>query len=185
MDLHTAHAAALDWTRGIVAGITPAQLSLPTPCEGFDVETLLGHMVVGNHRFTAMAQGAPAASVPLEPEPNDNWSAAFDTSATAVGAAWRNPAALERMAELPMATVPGVVALGMHVVETLVHGWDLATATGQPNEMDADLCAVAWDNTRSVTDELRGPGGPFGPAVDVPVDASGTARLGAWLGRQP
>lgn len=185
MDLHDAHAAALDRTRKIVAGIGPAQLSLPTPCPEFDVQELLGHLVVGNRRFTAMAQGAPAASIPLEPGPIDDWSTAYDASADAVGTAWRDPAALERDAVLPMVTVPGVVALGMHVVETLVHGWDLATATGQPTEIDPDLCAVAWDNVQGVNDELRGPGGPFGPATEVASDAIPTDRLVAWLGRRP
>jgi uncharacterized protein (TIGR03086 family) len=89
------------------------------------------------------------------------------------------------MAELPIGAVPGVVALGMHVVETLVHGWDLAKATGQPTDIKPDLCAIAWDNVRGVNDDLRGAGRPFGPAVDVPGDASATDRLVAWLGRQP
>lgn len=185
MDLVTAHAAALDSTRRIVAGIDPTQLSLPTPCPDFDVEALLGHMVVGNHRFVAVAEGAPATSVPLEPEPTDDWSAAYDASATAVGAAWRDPAAHDRMAELPGMSVPGVVAHGMHVVETLVHGWDLAKATGQPTEIDPVLCTIAWDNVRGVDDDLRGAGRPFGSAIDVPGDASATDRLVAWLGRQP
>jgi uncharacterized protein (TIGR03086 family) len=185
MDLVAAHAAALDSTRRIVAGIDQAQLSLPTPCEHFDVEALLGHLVVGNRRFVAVAGGAPATSVPLEPEPTDDWSAAYDSSATAVGEAWRDPAALERIAELPIGSVPGVVALGMHVVESLVHGWDLAKATGQGTDIDPVLCAIAWRNVQGVNDDLRGAGRPFGSAIGVPDDAPATDRLVAWLGRQP
>src|SRR5690606_30226811 len=92
MELHEAHAAALERTRTIVAGIGADQLTLPTPCPDFDVQDLLGHLVVGNRRWAAMAQGAPAASIPLEPEPTDDWSAAYDDSATAAGEAWRDPA---------------------------------------------------------------------------------------------
>lgn len=73
----------------------------------------------------------------------------------------------------------------MHVVESLVHGWDLAEATGQPSDIDPDLCAVAWDNVQGVTDELRGAGRPFRPAIGVPDDAPAADRLVAWLGRQP
>ena len=185
MDLLAAHAAALDSTSRIVAGIDRAQLSLPTPCEDFDVEALLGHLIVGNRRFVAVAGGAPATSVPLEPEPTDDWSAAYDTTAIAVRDAWRDPAALERIAELPIGSIPGVVALGMHVVESLVHGWDLATATGQGTDIEPELCTIAWQNVQGVDDDLRGAGRPFGPAIEVPDHAPATDRLVAWLGRQP
>ena len=60
---------------------------------------------------------------------------------------------------LPFGEVPGAVALGIHTVEAIVHGWDLATATGQPAAIDPELCAVAWKPPRSfVDDSLRGPG---------------------------
>ena len=77
------------------------------------------------------------------------------------------------------------MAIGIHTVETIVHGWDVATATGQPAEIEPALCAVAWEHCAGIDDSLRRPGGPFGPAVDVPADASETDRLVAWLGRRP
>ncbi len=86
---------------------------------------------------------------------------------------------------LPFGAVPGAVALGVHTVEAIVHGWDLARATGQPTELDPDLCAVAWQNAKNIDDSFRGPGRPFGPAVPARSGATDTARLMAWLGRQP
>jgi uncharacterized protein (TIGR03086 family) len=115
----------------------------------------------------------------------DDAAAAYRSSAGAVSAAWHDPAALERPARLPIGDVPGEVALAIHTVETIVHGWDLARATGQPTEIEPELCAVAWEASKGIGDDLRGAGRPFGPVVFVPPTASDTARLVAWLGRQP
>ena len=92
---------------------------------------------------------------------------------------------LERAFLLPLGEVSGRFAVGMHTVEAIVHGWDLAKATGQPTEIEPDLCAVAWQQCAGIDDSLRGPRRPFGPPVIVSPDASATDRLVAWLGRQP
>ena len=93
---------------------------------------------------------------------------------------------LETTVHVPFGDVPGAFALGMHTVETIVHGWDLAKATGQPTELDPELYAVAWQNCKDIDDSFRGPGRPSGPAVTAPpARATHKVRLMAWLGRQP
>lgn len=185
MDLVEAHDDALAATGEIVAGLDQSQLSLPTPCPEFDVRALLGHLVEGNHRLVAIAHGEPGTSVALTADVPDDWLAFYTSSAAAVADAWRDPALLDETVELPLGEVTGTVALGVHTVETVVHGWDLAKATGQSTEVAPDLCAVAWRNVQSVNDDLRGPGRPFAAAVPVPADATATERLVAWLGRRP
>jgi uncharacterized protein (TIGR03086 family) len=186
MDLVKAHDHALDVTEAIVANVRPEQFGLPTPCDEFDVRTLLCHMIAGNERFAVVATGEPIESRPaMASFAEDDAAAAYRSSAGAVSAAWHDPAALERPARLPIGEVPGEVALAIHTVETIVHGWDLARATGQPTEIEPELCAVAWEASKGIGDDLRGAGRPFGPVVFVPPTASDTARLVAWLGRQP
>src|SRR3954447_16135585 len=143
-------------------------------------------MISGNNRFVDFAHGARGEAVPaVGDHVHDDALTPYRESAMAVAQVWREPGVLDRTLHLPIGDVPGVVALGIHTVETVAHGWDLATATGQPAELDADLFAVAWQHTQGIDESLRGPGRPFGPAVDVPAGASDTDRLMAWLGRRP
>lgn len=145
LDPVEAHDRALEATAAIVAAINPGQLDLPTPCADFDVRALLGHLVGGNRRFVAVAHCEPAADVPPSAEvADDQWLDAYCETAAAVAAGWQDPALLEKPAMLPIGEVPGTLALGVHTVETIVHGWDLATATDQPATIDTELCEVAW-----------------------------------------
>lgn len=186
MDLVTAHHRALQATTSIVANVGYDSFALPTPCEQFDVRTLINHMIAGNYRFLAVANGEPAASVPAMGDFVDQDALGpYRESADALAKGWSDPAALERTARLPIGDVPGIVALGVHTVETIAHGWDLAKATGQPTEVDAELCAVAWEYAQGIDDSLRGPNGRFGPAIALPAGGSATDTLMAWLGRQP
>lgn len=47
----------LDATRAIVAAITPGQMSLPTPNDGWDVRALLNHIISGNQWAAELASG--------------------------------------------------------------------------------------------------------------------------------
>jgi uncharacterized protein (TIGR03086 family) len=186
MDLVKAHDHALELTEAIVAAVRPDQLALPTPCAEFDVRMLLGHMIAGNDRFTVVAKGGDIESRPaMATFDGDDPVRAYRGSAAAVSAAWHDPGAQERPALLPIGEVPGEVALAVHTVETIVHGWDIAKATGQPTEIEPELCAFAWEAAKGISDELRGPGRQFGPVVFVTPTASDTDRLVAWMGRQP
>ena len=185
MDIIKLHDRALEATTSIVANVDASQFGAPTPCAEFDVRGLLNHMIVGNHRFVKIAHGEPGESVPATGDCVGNDALTpYRESADAVSKAWSDPAVLERTVHLPFGDFPGARAIGIHTVEAIVHGWDLAKATGQATELDPELYAVAWQNCKDIDDSFRGPGRPFGPAVTVPAGASDTARLMAWLGRR-
>jgi uncharacterized protein (TIGR03086 family) len=66
----------------------------------------------------------------------------------------------------------------------LVHGWDLAKATGQPADLDGRLAAHVLDfAVQAITPQTRAP--RIGPPITVAADAHVTDRLVAFLGRQP
>jgi len=69
-------------------------------------------------------------------------------------------------------------------VENLVHGWDLARATGQPGWIPDDVAgrALAWSREQ-LTSRPEGPGAPFAAEVPVPPDAPAVDRLAGFLGR--
>jgi uncharacterized protein (TIGR03086 family) len=88
---------------------------------------------------------------------------------------------IEAIAAGPM---PGRVLAGINLLDTATHTWDLATATGQPAKLPDDVAAAALEAGRQiVSPELRD--GRFGPECTPPLDADATARLVAFLGRQP
>jgi uncharacterized protein (TIGR03086 family) len=180
------HDRALEATANIVGNVDAAQFALPTPCAEFDVLALLNHMIGGNYRFVKVAEGEPGTAFPAGGDyVRGDALTPYRDSARAVAGAWSEPARLEKTVHLPFGDFPGAFAIGIHTVEVIVHGWDLARATGQPTELDPELYAVARQHTQDIGDDFRGPGRPFGAAVEVPPDATETQRLMAWLGRHP
>jgi uncharacterized protein (TIGR03086 family) len=81
--------------------------------------------------------------------------------------------------------LPAPVAAGVNVTDTLVHGWDLARATGQALTIDPTLASAVLEFCRSaITDDIR-QRGAFGPIVPVADDGSPCDQLVGFLGRQP
>lgn len=188
MDIVELHERALDQAERIIAGITPDQLTLPTPCTDWDARALLNHMVAGNLRFARLAEGQggpPPRGLPQEDLLGEDPAAAYRQSAEALKQAWRAPGRLDGLYRLPLGEVPGRAALGIRLVETVTHGWDLATATGQEPAFDQDIVQAASQLTRQQLGEDRPPGTPFGTPVPAPDGAPEIDRLAAFLGRQP
>jgi uncharacterized protein (TIGR03086 family) len=69
-------------------------------------------------------------------------------------------------------------------LDLLVHGWDIARATGQDEKLPEEEVTRVYQDALSLGDSLR-MGGVCGPAVDVPPDASEQDKLLATLGRRP
>jgi uncharacterized protein (TIGR03086 family) len=84
----------------------------------------------------------------------------------------------------PLGEMPGPALAGFTTLDILVHGWDLARATGQPSDLDGRLAAhVLGFAEQAITTDTRAP--RIGPAVTVAPDAPVTHRLVAFLGRNP
>lgn len=189
MDIFDLHARALDETARIIEGITSAQMMAPTPCTEWSVRTLLNHLVAGNRRFARLpggGSGMPSPEARTQDHLGDDPAGAYRASAEALKQAWRQPGALGGMYTVPIGTLPGPAVLQLHAVETVVHGWDLARATGQGTDLDPDLARQLLENARAfLPDAMRGPDGqaPFGPRVDVPESAAAADQLAGFLGR--
>lgn len=164
---------------GVVAHIRPDQLELPTPCAEFTVRGVLEHMCGGATAFAAAFRGE-APKAPSDADVLTGFGAAMDDLASAITA----PGATDRTIAAPFGEVDGGTFIRFIALDGLVHGWDLATATGQPYEPPADLVAAVDAFAHEAIDELRD-GQTFKTAVDAPADASPMARLAAYTGRQP
>jgi uncharacterized protein (TIGR03086 family) len=192
-DIVALHGRALDSASALVGRVRAAQMGASTPCEGWDLRTLLAHLVGGNRRYAALAQ----SSTPLwrdqgagtsRPTPDEilelDPAGAYRASAEALRAAWSATDRLSQRYELPFGRLPGREALAIHLLETVAHGWDLARATGQEPGFDADVVRAAWDVARRSLSGERPPGSPFAPAVITTEATPEIDRLAAFLGRR-
>jgi uncharacterized protein (TIGR03086 family) len=81
--------------------------------------------------------------------------------------------------------MPAQVGIGINLLDTATHSWDIARATGQDANLPDEVAAAALAECQGiVTDDIRKFAG-FDPAVPVTRDANPTDQLVAFLGRQP
>ena len=163
------------WTLTKVRGAAD-QLDTPTPCEAWNVRMLMDHMLETQRFFTGMARGEDVAPPSPTPPPltGDDPVASFERGRADLLGAFGQPGVLER-------TGP---ALGIAFADQLLHGWDLAKATGQETAMPDGLADAAYRTIHPrLTDEQRA--GAFKPALPVSPGATPQDELLAFSGRDP
>jgi uncharacterized protein (TIGR03086 family) len=141
-DIAEMGAQALDATGRIVASIPPSCWHADTPCAGCDVRALLNHVVSGKLWAAELTAGATIESVgdPLDGDVlGADPVASYAASAEAAAASFRRPVALAAPCAVSYGPVPGSAYAGHRFIDVFIHGWDLATATGQDPALDADL----------------------------------------------
>ncbi len=162
---------------GLVTGITPGELDLPTPCANFTVRGVLQHMIGAAATFAA----AYRREEPPAPDLTDPLGS-FGPALSDLVAAIRAPGALERTIQAPFGEMSGDAFARYVVLDGLVHGWDLATATAQPYAPPEELVAEAFAFAREMVDPLRD-GDTFADAVEPNAGASQMERLANYTGR--
>lgn len=185
-------ARALDAAGEVVAGVAPEEWPAPTPCLGWTVRDVANHLVGGNDLFARILAGEqlPAREELVAAGRTDRLGddplGAYRASARELLAAFRGEGVLEQTFSVPVGAVPGIAALHLRIVEALVHGWDIARATGRPVRFPEELAEAALEFTRRTLPAVPAapPGkGPFGPPRPVADDAPAIDRLAALLGR--
>jgi uncharacterized protein (TIGR03086 family) len=171
----------------VVAGVRDDQLTDPTPCTGTSVAAMLDHLVGLTVAFRMAAEktvpgGGPSAEAAnLAPD----WRTRIPAQLEALAAAWRDPRAWEGTAEAGGVQMPAPAMAAVAVNEVLVHGWDLAVATGQSYRSDAASVQASLEFVGDRSDPANEPEGLFGPVVPVPDDAPAFDRLLGRTGRDP
>jgi uncharacterized protein (TIGR03086 family) len=181
-------------TRGsvaVVAEIAPSDLSLPTPCARWDLRALLAHMTAQHRGFAAAALGGGGDLAVWEPVASDDPVAAYAEAASAVIGAFATPGVLDRsfvLPEIPRSpSFPGHVAVGFHLVDYVVHGWDVARTLGLPYAPPDEVVAATVPIARAVPDgEGRlANGAAFAPGRPLPADVPALDEILLRLGRDP
>jgi uncharacterized protein (TIGR03086 family) len=150
----------------------------PTPCSEWDVRGLVEH-VVGFHEFLLLRPLGVRAERPRE-GPAERWAA----TELAIEQALGHPGLTGQVAYFDGDTRRPIDVLGAITGDVVIHTWDLARAVGAPEQLDADLCAIALDAARA-TMGASDRSGLFAPPVPTRSDASIEDRLLALRGRDP
>jgi uncharacterized protein (TIGR03086 family) len=193
MEIIGQHGRAVAAVAPVLTRVRPVDLGLPTPCTGWDLRALLEHMTGQNHGFAAAVRAGNETDVDVAafaPRPlGDRPAAAATASSAAAGAAFAeaatDPARTVWLAEfrhrLPLEQVAG-----FHVIDTLVHGWDVAVTLGLAVDYDDDLVAASLTVAERVpTGTVRElPESPFAPALAA-AGSDPWERTLALLGRDP
>lgn len=175
----------------LVDGVREDQMTAPTPCTGTSLGDLLDHVDGLSVAFAAAAtktplqggsQGPSADASRLGPD----WRTRVPERLAALARAWELESSWTGMTragglDLP-AEVAGIIALD----EVIVHGWDIAVASGQGFTCEPQLLAAAYEFVQSAVEESPGgTPGLFGPPVPVAYDAPLLDRLIGLTGRDP
>lgn len=179
----------------LLDGVSEDQLANPTPCPEYPVAALLDHFMGLSLAFTWAAHKTTATEASDESGPGQaraehldpHWRTLLPQRLGDLVGAWRDPTAWEGITEAGGVRMPaeqmGVVALD----ELVLHGWDLARATGQPFTCDPASTAAVLAFTRATAqpEQAAGREGLFGPVVDLPEDAPAFDRALGFAGRDP
>ena len=175
-------ARALDQTGNLVQHIQPEQADLPTPCSAFDVQKLVNHTVYDLRTFNILLNGGQRES-PDRDLIGQDWAAAYRAAADELMATWR-ARGTEGTLKSQLGELPLKWAVGQHLADIAVHGWDIARATAQPANLDSEIGEVALEWGRAnLKPEFRGQA--FGPEQPADPDAPVYDRLAAFFGRNP
>lgn len=185
MEQAAALEAALANTTRLVTGIGDDQWGQSTPCGQWDVRQLVTHTAGVMANFMNGAADKPPAG-----DPND-FDLGNDPGATLAGlsaenvAAWRTRGELDSVVTLGENEFPGMVGISINMLDAYVHGWDIAKATGQDAELDADLCGNLLAFAQQIIPATPREGDNFHAVVETPDGARVQDQLLAYLGRQP
>ncbi|MFD7698474.1 TIGR03086 family metal-binding protein [Streptomyces caelestis] len=173
----------------LAEGVTDAQLADGTPCPRYAVRHLLGHLLglavafrdAGRKDLGATTDTDPRAALP---DIGPGWREELPEALEELAGVWRDPAAWTGMTRAGGVDLPGEVAGAVATGELVVHGWDLARATGQSYAPDPAALEAAHALLLAAADD-PGRGGVFGPVVPVPPDAPLLDRTIGLSGRDP
>jgi uncharacterized protein (TIGR03086 family) len=188
MELHPLMAKAGSEIVRIAHGTREEDFAASTPCEKYDVRALLNHLL---YWAPVLELAARKQSVPTDrPAEGDQdltdgeWRNLLAERVQRLVTAWADESAWAGSTSMGGGEFPASVAGSMTLVEFVVHGWDLARATGQPFDCDDDVAQGVYTVLSGMAEQGRAMGA-FGPEVTVPESAPVLDRALGTAGRDP
>jgi uncharacterized protein (TIGR03086 family) len=177
-------AGAIGYALGACAAIAPGEMSLPTPCAEWNLETLVVHLGDSMADLEATIRTGRLdldAEPPPEPVSGDLTEILRDRAAELLSACYEGcgPERFVLVGGLPLSA--GIVAC-TGAVEIAVHGWDVSVARGVGRPIPPGL-ATRMLSLSPLLVAVRE--GLFADPVEVSPEASPCDRLVGYLGRVP
>ena len=176
----------------LVVRVGDDELGKPTPCPSYTLGDLIEHVGGLALAFTAAANKDGGRYADMEPSGDaarlgEDWRARIPRDLATLAEAWREPAAWAGTTRIAGSDGPAEI-IGLSAADELVvHGWDVARATGQPYACEPGLLAAAESFLAMFAspDAPAGPDVPFGPSRKVPAGSPKLDRVVALAGRDP
>jgi uncharacterized protein (TIGR03086 family) len=187
MNMHAEMTDAADAAARTVANVSPGQFGLSTPDTEWDVHTLLNHLILWtSYSMEARAHGESVAQDLTERDfaAEDGFAGAYRAQLDRALAAWADPAAWERELTMMGTATPAADVAALLIAELVLHGWDLAAATGQSYQVASATADAALAAVTANADLFRQYKG-FADPVEVPASATALDRVLALSGRDP
>lgn len=174
----------------LLASLRDDQLADPTPSPAMSVAGLITHLqgLAVAFRDAANKVEGPTTSTPppdVQPPLDPDWRTALPQLLRELVAAWRDPSAWTGMTRAGGIEMPGEVTAAVASNELVIHGWDLAVATGQPFTAAPVQLAASFRFCSGTPDDPAARAGLFGPVVPVPDDSPLLDRTLGFAGRDP
>ncbi|MFB7503072.1 TIGR03086 family metal-binding protein [Streptomyces broussonetiae] len=174
----------------LAESVTDEQLTGPTPCPDLALRNLLGHLLGLSVAFRDAARkdlGATTDTNPnaAVPDIGPGWREELPKTLDELADAWRDPAAWTGHTRAGGVDLPAAVAGAVVADELVIHGWDVARATGQEYTPDPAVLGSALTFLRAAADDPDRGSGLFGPVVAVPETATLLDRAVGLSGRDP
>ncbi len=177
----------------LVARVRDDELGRPTPCPAYTVGDLVEHVGGLARAFRAAAEKDTVSRYVNHTPSGDaarleqGWRERIPADLAALARAWADPGAWTGMTRIATQDAPAEMVGITAADELVVHGWDVARATGQPYACAPELVAAARNflGMFASPDAPTGPEVPFGPSRPVAGDAALLDQVVALAGRDP
>jgi uncharacterized protein (TIGR03086 family) len=180
-------AAASAEAARVVGNVPQKALDAPTPCGDWDLRTLLNHTILWtSYSAERRAHGESVAEdlmnkdFTADPGFREDYARQISKAVTA----WSAPQAWAGTRNVMGDATPAADVGAMLLMETALHGWDVARATGQEFATD-DQTAKALEVIVQAQAELFRKYQGFADAVEPPPNATAFERALTMSGRDP
>ena len=180
-------AAAAETARVVSGAAATAALDAATPCTDWDLRTLLNHTILWtSYSAERRAHGESVAEELMSKDFTADPGFARDYQAQLARAvqAWSDPQAWAGDRSVMGGAMPAADIAAMLIMEMVLHGWDIAKATGQDYHCDGELAQALLDTVQAQGDMFRQYQG-FAATVPVPEEATTFDCALSLSGRDP
>jgi uncharacterized protein (TIGR03086 family) len=162
-----------------IRAVPDERWSNQSPCPAWTSRDLVRHLVQTQGMFAGFVGLAVEAGPDVDIDPSGAWAAASGSMQRFLD----DPEIAARTFQGVGGTTTLEDAVGRFLCfDLVVHGWDLARATGLDDTIDPAEFPRVWQSVEAFGDMIRSEGA-FGPAIDVPAEVDEQVRLLAHLGR--